>query len=69
MHDRAHLLIRCLRLEVENRLLRAALHDQHAIPVSAAPLIAAWRDARQTWKDIGARFGVSGEAARKRYRG
>jgi hypothetical protein len=67
MIDRAALLIRALRLEDENRMLRAALREQHAIPVSALPLITELRQARYTWAQIGAQFGVSGEGARKRY--
>lgn len=65
MTDRAAILIRALQLESENILLRAALGERRAIPIEAIPLIAHLRARGQFWKDIGAVFGVSGEAARR----
>ncbi len=62
--ERAYLLERCLRLEVENRVLRGVKSDRE---VWKTELIVALRGRNLTWSQIGAQLGISGTAAWKRY--
>ena len=69
MSDRARILIRALRLEVENRILRAMLGRQIAGGYETTLAIVELREREYlTWVQIGERVGLSAEAARTRYR-
>jgi hypothetical protein len=67
MNDRAAILIRALRLEVENRYLKEALRQRRAAPEETTRIIEL-RERGATWAAIGQQVGMSAEAARLRYR-
>jgi hypothetical protein len=68
MSDRAHILIRALRLEDENYYLRQALRQSRRTAPEETARIVELRGRGLTWTAIGARVGLSAEAARLRYR-
>jgi hypothetical protein len=68
MNDRAAILIRALKLEAENRVLRRLL-AQHRADYKIALRIVDLREREcLTWPQIGERVGMSDDAARRRYR-
>jgi hypothetical protein len=69
MRNRADLLIRCLRLEVENRAMRGILAKRWRANDYEAALIIDLRERENwSWPQIGDRIGASRVTAWRRYR-